>query len=165
MEILRRLRSRGSTVPVVILTADDSLGSRIAGLDGGADDYLHKPFDIEELEARIRAHLRRAYSHGQPIVRCGDLAFDSNARSFALAGEPLSLTARETAVLETLILRAGSTVSRAAMATAVFGFDDEANPNAIEIYIHRVRKKLGESDASIVTLRGLGYVLKHLRAS
>ncbi|MBD5656759.1 MAG: response regulator [Candidatus Eremiobacteraeota bacterium] len=161
MEILRKLRSRGGTVPVVILTADDTIESRVAGLNNGADDYLAKPFDMAELEARIRAHLRRAHSLGQAIVQCGALVFDSNARCFHLRGEPLALTAREHAVLETLVLRAGSTVSRAAMTTAVFGFDDEANPNAIEIYVHRVRKKLADADISIVTLRGLGYVLKH----
>ena len=160
MDILRRLRARGGSVPVVILTADDTIDARVAGLNNGADDYLAKPFDMAELEARIRAHLRRVHSLGQAIVQCGPLVFDSNARCFRLRGEPLALTAREHAVLETLVLRAGSTVSRAALTTAVFGFDDEANPNAIEIYVHRVRKKLGDGDLSIVTLRGLGYVLK-----
>jgi two-component system response regulator TctD len=160
LEILRKLRARGSTVPVVILTANDTIDARVAGLNSGADDYLAKPFDITELEARIRAHLRRAQTHPQTVVQCGALAFDSNTRQFALAGEPLALTAREHAVLEKLILRAGSTVSKAALTTTVFGFDDDANPNAIEIYVHRVRKKLAGSDISIVTLRGLGYVLK-----
>ena len=160
LEILRALRARGSTVPVIILTANDTIDARIAGLNGGADDYLAKPFEITELEARIRAHLRRASAHQQPVVQCGPLAFDSNSRQFALGDEPLALTAREHAVLETLILRAGATVSKAALTTTVFGFEDEANPNAIEIYVHRVRKKLGEAGPSIVTLRGLGYVLK-----
>jgi two-component system response regulator TctD len=163
MSVLRRLRARGGTVPVIILTADDALNSRIAGLNGGADDYLAKPFDIAELEARIRAHLRRAHSPGQVVVHFAELAFDGNSRSFTLRGEALALTRRETAVLETLILRAGSTVSRSSLTTAVFGYEDEANPNAIEIYVHRVRKKLGEGPTSIVTLRGLGYVLKQRR--
>jgi two-component system response regulator TctD len=160
LEILRRLRARKSTVPVVILTANDTIDDRVAGLNAGADDYLAKPFEITELEARIRAHLRRSHAHRQAVVECGTLSFDSNSRQFAIGGEPLALTAREHAVLETLILRAGSTVSKAAMTTTVFGFDDEANPNAIEIYVHRVRKKLGENGPAIVTLRGLGYVLK-----
>ena len=165
LEILRKLRARGSTVPVIILTANDTIDARVAGLNSGADDYLAKPFDIAELEARIRAHLRRARSSQQPVVQCGALAFDSNSRHFTLAGEPLALTAREHAVLETLILRAGSTVSKASLTTTVFGFEDEANPNAIEIYVHRVRKKLAGSDTSIVTLRGLGYVLKHVNGN
>jgi two-component system response regulator TctD len=160
MELLRMLRARGDTVPVIILTADDALDSRLAGLNSGADDYLAKPFEMAELEARVRAQLRRIHAQGQPVLECGALAFDSGARSFSLRGEPLELTAREHAVLETLILRAGSTVSRASLATAVFGIDDDANPNALEIYIHRVRKKLGDCHAAIVTLRGLGYVLK-----
>ena len=123
-----------------------------------------KPFEMTELEARIRAHLRRANFHQPTVVECGALVFDSNGRQFTLAGEPLALTAREHAVLEALILRAGSTVSKASLTTTVFGFDDEANPNAIEIYVHRVRKKLVGSDISIVTLRGLGYVLKAVNA-
>ena len=160
LEILRKLRARKSTVPVIILTANDTLEARLAGLDGGADDYLAKPFEITELEARIRAHLRRGSAHHQTVIECGSLSFDSNIRGFTLGGEPLSLTPREHAVLEPLILRAGSTVSKTSLTTTVFGFDDEANPNAIEIYVHRVRKKLGESGPSIVTLRGLGYVLR-----
>jgi two-component system response regulator TctD len=117
LDILRRLRARKSTVPVLILTANDTIEARIAGLNGGADDYLAKPFEIMELEARIRAHLRRANSHQQTVVECGALSFDSNTRQFALAGEPLTLTPREHAVLEALILRAGSTVSKAALTT------------------------------------------------
>lgn len=160
LEILRRLRSRASSVPVIILTANASLDSRVAGLNGGADDYLAKPFDIVELEARIRANLRRANARHHSIVKCGKLVFDSNTRSFALAGEELNLTSREHAVLETLTLRSGSTVSKASLAAAIFGLDDETSPSAIEIYVHRVRKKLAGSDVTIVTLRGLGYVLK-----
>ena len=117
LDILRRLRARKSTVPVLILTANDTIEARIAGLNGGADDYLAKPFEITELEARIRAHLRRANSHQQTVVECAALSFDSNTRQFALAGEPLTLTPREHAVLEGLILRAGSTVSKAALTT------------------------------------------------
>jgi len=160
LDVLRRLRGRGSGVPVLILTANATLEGRVAGLDSGADDYLAKPFDLSELEARVRAQLRRASNRKTPIVQCGSLVFDSNGRQFALAGRPLALTPREHAVLETLLLRAGTTVSRGALMDSVFGFEDEAGPNSIEIYVHRVRKKLTGSDVGIVTLRGLGYVLK-----
>jgi len=159
-EILRRLRARGNDVPVLVLTANDTVGTRVIALNGGADDYLAKPFDIGELEARIRVQLRRASAHRDPLVRCGALMFDSNSRQFSCDGNELVLTAREHAVLEALILRAGSTVSKSALTTTVFGLDDDANPSAIEIYIHRVRKKIADSGTSIVTLRGLGYVLK-----
>ena len=160
LDVLRRLRARGNTVPVIILTANDSLDARIEGLNSGADDYLAKPFEVAELEARIRAQLRRANALQSPVVQCGALAFNSNTRQFTVAGEELTLTRREHAVLERLVLRAGATVSKASLTSTVFGLDDEANPNAIEIYIHRLRKKLTGSGTEIVTLRGLGYVLK-----
>jgi two-component system response regulator TctD len=160
IEVLRRLRARGDTVPVLILTANASVAGRVAGLDSGADDYLAKPFDLGELEARIRAQLRRAGNQKTPIVELGTLAFDSTSREFMLANAALPLTPRERAVLETLIQHVGRPVAKAALAESVFGFDDEANPNAIEIYVHRVRKKLEGSDVGIATLRGLGYVLR-----
>ena len=160
IEVLRRLRARGDTVPVLILTANASVAGRVAGLDRGADDYLAKPFDLGELEARIRAQLRRAGNQKTPIVELGTLAFDSTSREFMLANAALPLTPRERAVLETLIQHVGRPVAKAALAESVFGFDDEANPNAIEIYVHRVRKKLEGSDVGIATLRGLGYVLR-----
>jgi two-component system response regulator TctD len=160
LAVLRQLRARGSVVPVLILTANDTIDGRIKGLDSGADDYLAKPFDINELEARIRAQLRHASSRKNPILQCGALIFDSNSRQFTLADQTLALTPREHAVLEALIVRAGATVSKTALTQTVFGFDDDANPNAIEIYVHRVRKKLAASNVGIVTLRGLGYVLK-----
>ena len=160
IEVLRRLRARGSTVPVLILTANDSVAGRVSGLDTGADDYLAKPFDLGELEARIRAQLRRAGNQKNPLVELGTLSFDRNSREFSLAGATLGLTPRERAVLETLVTRAGKPVGKAVLAETVFGFQDEANPNAIEIYVHRVRKKLEGSDVGIVTLRGLGYVLR-----
>jgi two-component system response regulator TctD len=160
IEVLRRLRRRGSLVPVIILTAEGSLEGRVAGLDAGADDYLAKPFELSELEARIRAQLRRAADRKDPLVQCGALAFDSNLRQFTLDDRPLALTPREHAVLEVLVMRAGTTVSKAVLGDSIFGFDDEANPDAVEIYIHRIRKKLAGSAVGIVTLRGLGYVLK-----
>jgi two-component system, OmpR family, response regulator TctD len=160
IEILRRLRARGNMVPVLILTANDSVAGRVSGLDTGADDYLAKPFDLSELEARIRAQLRRAGNQKNPVVELGTLAFDSNSRQFSLGGAALQLTRRERSVLEALIQRAGRPVGKTSLAERVFGFEDEANPSAIEIYVHRVRKKLEGSDVGISTLRGLGYVLR-----
>jgi two-component system response regulator TctD len=160
IDVLRRLRGRGDNVPVIILTANDTISGRVTGLDSGADDYLAKPFDINELEARIRAQLRRQSNHKSPTIEFGHLAFDSVSRQFQLCGAELSLTPRERAVLEMLITKQGKPVSKNALAEAVFGFDDSANPSAIEIYVHRVRKKLEASGVGIVTMRGLGYLLR-----
>jgi len=160
MDVLKRLRERGSATPVIILTANDAISSRVHGLDSGADDYLIKPFNAEELEARIRALLRRGRSNFEPILTYGTLAFDTNSRVFTLAGSLLALTPREHAVLETLMQRAGRPVPKNVLAENVFGFDDDANPSAIEIYVHRVRRKLEGSKVAIATLRGLGYVLR-----
>ncbi len=160
MTLLKRLRQRGEKVPVIILTANASLDGRVAGLDGGADDYLAKPFEIAELEARIRAIVRRGQDRAAPEVVVGDLVFAGATRQFSINGEPLALTPREHAVLEQLITRVGTTVSKAALSESVFGFDDEADPSAIEIYVHRLRKKLEASSAQIATLRGLGYLLR-----
>lgn len=160
LEMIRRLRARGTAVPVIILAANDTLSGRISGLDAGADDYVTKPFDMAELTARIRVQLRRAHFHKNPIVHCGDLMLDSNSRQFFLGEVPLALTPREQSVLEALIFRAGVTVRKSSLAMSVFGYEDEAHPNAIEIYVHRVRKKLAGSDVGIITRRGVGYVLK-----
>jgi two-component system response regulator TctD len=160
LEVLRRFRARRQLTPVLILTANDAVSSRVAGLDSGADDYLVKPFDVLELEARIRARLRHGQGQKTPRIACGMLALDSASREFFLAGQSLALTPREHAVLETLLLSAGRVVSKDQLTDTVFGFDDDANPNAIEIYIHRVRKKLEGHGVRIATLRGLGYVLR-----
>ncbi|MCG5236383.1 response regulator [Xanthobacter oligotrophicus] len=161
MQLLRRIRSRKDAVPVIILTANASLDGRVAGLDEGADDYLAKPFDIAELEARIRVQLRRSARRPDPVISCGTLAFDTNTRLFALSDAPLALTPREHAVLEILLMKSGQTVSKTQLSQSIFGLDDLADPSAIEIYVHRVRKKLEGSDVRIVTLRGLGYLLQH----
>ncbi|MEK1854176.1 MAG: response regulator [Phyllobacterium sp.] len=161
MTVLRRLRQRANKVPVIILTANASLGGRVAGLDEGADDYLAKPFEIAELEARIRAQLRRGNDRASPEVTIGELLFNGRTRQFFLSGESLLLTPREHAVLEHLVLKSGTTVSKTALSESVFGFDDLADPSAIEIYVHRVRKKLEGSSVKIATLRGLGYLLRH----
>jgi two-component system response regulator TctD len=159
-EVLRRLRGRQNPVPVLILTAFDGTRDRVEGLDIGADDYMAKPFEVNELEARIRAILRRANQQKNPVLTCGSLTYDSNLRAFTLGGEPLTLTPREHAVLELLMVKSGKTVSKRSLAESLFSMDEDVNPEAIEIYIHRVRKKLEAGDAVIVTLRGLGYLLK-----
>ncbi len=161
LSVLKRLRGRGSHVPVIVLTANASLNGRIAGLDEGADDYLVKPFEVAELEARIRAQMRRATGQPTRLMQCGDLVLDTGSRTFSLKGEPLALTPREHGVLEQLLRRKGRTLSKTALAEAIFGFDDEADPSAIEIYVHRLRRKLEGSSVAIATLRGLGYLLRH----
>lgn len=161
MSVLRRLRRRGGKVPVIILTAHASLEGRVAGLDAGADDYLAKPFEIAELEARIRAIVRRGHDQATSLVAVGDLVFDGATRRFSIAEAPVSLTPREHAVLEHLFMNAGKTVGKASLSDHVFGFDDIADANSIEIYVHRVRKKLEGSEVEIATLRGLGYLLRH----
>lgn len=159
-EVLKRLRSRRNPVPVLILTAFDGTRDRVEGLDFGADDYMVKPFEVHELEARIRALLRRVNQQKNPVISCGSLAYDTNSRVFTLQGAPLALTPREHAVLELLMMRAGKTVGKRALAESLFSLDESVNPEAIEIYIHRLRKKLEPGDAVIVTLRGLGYLLR-----
>jgi two-component system response regulator TctD len=160
-EVLRRLRARHNNVPVLILTANNSVEGRIGGLDSGADDYMAKPFDVHELEARIRALLRRANQQKNPILQCGSLSYDSNSLIFSMDGAPLTLTRREHAVLETLIMKMGKTVSKQALAESLYAMDEEVSQDAIEVYIHRIRKKLEHGDAAIITLRGLGYLLQH----
>jgi two-component system response regulator TctD len=161
-ELLRRLRARGADTPVLVLTANNTVRSRVSELDHGADDYMSKPFELEELEARIRVLLRRSARQVNPRVVCGDLVYDSNAREFTLAGAALALTPRERAVLEVLIMKTGSTVTKPALAQSLFSIDESVSPDVIEIYVHRLRKKLEPSSATIVTLRGLGYLLREV---
>ncbi|MBN9443951.1 MAG: response regulator [Bosea sp. (in: a-proteobacteria)] len=160
LDLLRRFRQRRGVTPVIILTANDAVSSRVAGLDAGADDYLVKPFEPDELEARIRAQLRRRQDHRTAQVSFGALVLETEGRRFTLEGVPLELTAREFSVLEALILAGGRVVPKAKLTGTVFGLDDDATDNALEIYVHRVRKKLGGGSVSIGTLRGLGYALR-----
>ena len=160
VEVLRRLRARGSTVPVIVLTANDAVSSRVRGLDSGADDYLVKPFAVEEREARIRAQHRRQRRSFEPTIGYGPLSLDTETGAFSIDDNPLSLTKRERGVLEALIMRAGRPIAKNALTENVFGLDDDSNPNAIEIYVHRLRRKLEGTGISIATLRGLGYVLR-----
>lgn len=158
-EVLKRLRLRGADMPVIILTANDAVSARVRGLDIGADDYLIKPFDAGELEARVRVQLRRKRQIEEPLIKFGSLQFNTVSREFNLPGGALALTPREHTILETLIRRPGRNVSKQELAAA-FGMDDETNPNAIEIYVHRLRKKLEGQDVTVSTLRGLGYILR-----
>jgi two-component system, OmpR family, response regulator TctD len=160
LEVLRRLRSRRNPLPVLILTAHGSVEDRVRGLNLGADDYLGKPFALTELEARARALIRRSHGHDRTELSCGPLHYDSVSRAFTLNGELLQLTGRERAVLEILLLRDGRAVNKAALSEKIFGIDESVNADAIEIYVYRLRKKLEGSGVSIVTLRGLGYLLE-----
>ena len=166
LEVLRRLRARGgarASTPVLILTARGSLEDRVQGLNQGADDYLAKPFELAELEARVKALLRRRSGNEAPVHRCGQLAFDTVTRMFTYCAAPLALTPREHAVLEALIARPGRALSKEKLFQEVFALDDDANLDAIELYVHRIRKKLErqpEGGAAIVTLRGIGYLLQ-----
>ncbi len=160
LEVLRRMRSQEKTarLPVLILTARSTLEDKVKGLNLGADDYLAKPFEVAELEARIKSLLRRS-GNVMPMVHVGQLEFDTTNRLATVGGKALALTPRELAVLEALVSRLGKPVSRNALFEKVFSFDDDARVEAIEIYVHRLRKKLEGSGAFVSTLRGLGYVL------
>ncbi|MEB0012119.1 response regulator [Glaciimonas sp. Gout2] len=163
LEVLKRLRARGSKVPVLILTARGDVQDRVQGLNLGADDYLAKPFELAELEARVKALVRRAQGNEGLIYSCGALQFDTVSRMFTYGESPLALTPREHAVLEVLMTRAGRVVSKEKLFDEVFSLADDANPDAIEIYIHRLRKKLASDQTgqvAITTLRGLGYLLE-----
>jgi two-component system OmpR family response regulator len=159
-EILRRLRRRGSKTPVLILTARDALEDRVRGLDLGGDDYIIKPFDLPELEARVRALIRRGQSGGGSLVTHGALTLDTVGRRVTLAGEPLDLSARELGVLEVLMLRSGRVVNKDQLAEQLYGWDEEVGANAIEVYVHRLRRKLEPAGVTIRTIRGLGYLLE-----
>jgi two-component system response regulator TctD len=159
-EVLARLRERGDRLPVLMLTARGEVKDRVQGLNLGADDYLAKPFELTELEARVKALLRRSVLGGDRQQRCGPLIYDLNTSRFTLGEEALSLTSREHAVLAALIARPGRVMSKEQLAAQVFGLDEEASPEAIEIYVHRLRKKLEAGAVRIVTFRGLGYLLE-----
>ncbi|MGH8778124.1 response regulator [Paraburkholderia sp.] len=160
-ELLARLRRRRDDVPVLMLTAHGSTEDKVACFSAGADDYVVKPFDARELVARIKALIRRQApcDKGRHLV-CGDLFYSFDTREFVLHDTPLPLRRREHAVLEALILRQGKTVSKAALMATVYGIDDEPSADAIDIYIHRLRKQLTGSTARIMTLRGLGYIVR-----
>lgn len=159
-EVLRRMRRKGSRTPVLLLTARDALEDRVKGLDLGADDYLTKPYDLPELEARVRALIRRGQSGGGSELVHGDLSLDTAGRRATIKGKPLELSARELGVLEVLMLRTGRVVNKEQLAEQLYGWGEEVGANAIEVYIHRLRKKLEPAGISVRTIRGLGYLLE-----
>ncbi len=160
LEILRLLRERHVPVPVLIVTARSDVDNRIKGLDLGADDYLTKPFEMGEFDARVRALLRRSRADGLKVLSCGALTLDMAARRAYLSDRPLDLPRREFHVLEVLISRHGRIISKDQIIDSISDFDDEMNPSTVEIYIHRIRKKLEATDVTIRTVRGVGYILE-----
>jgi len=155
LEVLRELRRRDDATPVIILTARDDIQDRIAGLDAGADDYIVKPFDLDEVAARMRSVLRRVSGRGDPTIRVGAISLDPATHRVERSGAPVQLSAHEYAVLEALLQRPGAILSRAQLEDRLYGWDAQVESNAIEVYIHSLRRKLGTD--SIRTLRGVGY--------
>ncbi|MFZ1445987.1 MAG: response regulator transcription factor [Candidatus Dechloromonas phosphoritropha] len=162
MEVLKRLRARNSSLPVLILTALDGSGDRVKGLDLGADDYMAKPFDLAELEARVRALCRRSAGTA-PTIQCGALVYDQVGRVAQIDGQTLDLSAREIGLLEVLLTRMGRLVSKDQLVDKLCGWGEEVSHNAIEVYVHRLRKKLEAGGVKIATVRGLGYCLERPR--
>jgi two-component system, OmpR family, response regulator len=162
-EVLRRLRAAERPMPVLILTARDAVDDRVRGLDLGADDYMVKPFAMPELTARVRALLRRSQAHGGPRIVHGPLTLDTVARRAFLRGEPLDLAAREWAVLEVLLAKVEKIISKEAIIQAVAGWGEDLSPNAIEVYVSRLRAKLEPSGIKIRTVRGFGYMLEEYK--
>ncbi len=160
LEVLRRARARGNQTPILILTAGDSVEQRVQGLDLGADDFMAKPFSLSELQARVRALTRRQAGFGQSLLQLGALSFDQSSRSAHVNGSLLELSAREVSVLEVLFSRAGRLVSKEQILTQLCEWNEEVSMNAIEVYVHRLRKKLEPSGVVISTIRGLGYCLE-----
>ena len=155
MAILATLRGLGNSIPVLIASARDTVQDRIAGLEAGADDYVLKPFDLDELVARVRALLRRHAGSGSPLLKVGALVLDPARKSCTLSGEPVELSAKEFAVLEALMQRPGAVLSREKLEESVYGWSEEVTSNAIEVHLHHLRKKLGAE--TIRNVRGVGY--------
>jgi two-component system response regulator QseB len=157
LEVLKSLRAGGNRIPVLILTARDAIADRVAGLDGGADDYLVKPFDLEELAARIRALLRRQSGRAEPLIELGQLTLNPATHEVLLEGRQINLSAREFALLRAFLDRPGVVLSRAQLEEKMYGWDDSIESNAVEVYIHALRKKLGSD--FIKNVRGIGYMV------
>lgn len=158
LQVLRQARAGGCRTPVIILTARDGVEDRVKGLDLGADDYLAKPFSLVELEARARALLRRGQS-GAPVITCGSLSYDTVGRRASIGDAAIELSLREISVLEALLARLGKVVSKDQLIESLCGYGEEVSANAIEVYVHRLRKKLEPAGVTIRTLRGLGYLM------
>lgn len=152
---LRRLRASGQPMPVLIMTARDALPDRVAGLDQGADDYIVKPFEPEELLARMRVALRRSEGRASPVLHHGDLEVDPAGRTVRRAGQPVTLRAKEFALLMVLLRASGQVVTRQRLEEALYGFDEALESNALEVHMHHLRRKLGEG--LVKTVRGVGY--------
>lgn len=159
-EVLKRLRGRRNKVPVLVLTVRDGIEDRIAGLDLGADDYLAKPFHLSELEARVRALIRRAHSSASSDLIHKRLRLDMAARRLYCDNAPIDLSARELAVIELLLLKEGKVVTKQQIVDHLYGWEDVSNSNAIEVFVYRLRKKLEASGADIRTVRGMGYLIE-----
>ena len=157
MEVLSRARRRGQDMPILILTARDATGEKVAGLDAGADDYLVKPIDLDELTARIRALTRRSAGRAEPLLIHGDLALDPAAHTVTQAGLVVELSSREFSLLQQLLENAGRVLTRTQLEQSIYGWRDEPDSNALEVHIHHLRKKLGSE--LIRTLRGVGYTI------
>ncbi len=157
IDVLSGLRAKENSVPVLILTARDAVPDRVRGLDRGADDYLVKPFDLDELAARVRALLRRRAGRAEPLMRHGDLVLNPATHEASLAGTPLALSAREFALLEALLDRPGAVLSRAQLEERIYGWGEEIESNTVEVYVHSLRKKLGAG--FIRNVRGVGYMI------
>ena len=157
MEVLSRARSRGLSLPILILTARDATGDKVSGLDAGADDYLVKPIDLDELTARIRALTRRSAGRADPLLVHGELTVDPAAHRVTLAGQEIELSSREFSLLQMLLENAGRVLTRTQLEQSVYGWRDEPDSNALEVHIHHLRKKLGSE--LIRTLRGVGYTI------
>ena len=160
LEVLRRLRGRDSRMPVLILTALDGVHDRVRGLDAGADDYMPKPFELAELEARVRALTRRGMAGGASLFKHGALTYDQVGRIAQMNGAAIELSAREVSLLEIFLQRAGRLVSKDQLVSHLCEWGEEVSPNAIEVYVHRLRRKLEAGGVRIVTVRGLGYSLE-----
>ena len=160
LEVLAELRRRRNPVPVLVLTARDAVADRVKGLDTGADDYLVKPFDLDELGARIRALLRRQAGRAEPVVEHGPLTLDPASHEVFLNGAPVSLTAREFALLRALLAQPGAPLSRAQLEERIYGWGEEVESNAVEVHIHALRRKLGAD--WIRNVRGVGYMVPRL---
>jgi len=162
LEVLRKLRARGSSTPVLILTADDSVEQRVKGLDLGGDDFMAKPFSLQELEARVRALTRRGLGTASSVIKHGPLSFDATGRVAYLNDQMVDLSARELSLLEVLLQRAGRLVSKDQLVERLCEWGEEVSNNAIEVYIHRLRKKIEQGPVRIATVRGLGYCLEKI---
>ena len=157
MEVLKRARASGKTLPIIILTAHGAVADRVAGLDAGADDYLTKPFDLTELQARLRALLRRSKGYADSIITQGELRVEPASHSVYLADKLIELSAREFTILYTLLLNAGRVMSKAQLEEQLYGWGDEVESNTVEVFVHHLRRKL--TPELILTVRGVGYMI------